>query len=267
MNIQRLLSPRQAGGKGAALRAKRGRAILPPHHFVESGRVKGPAFNRQTHLSESPRQAGDGRTPHVWVYRCISKYLLSVTPISETAALSRSITQGQILGAFVSCFDDYGWQAMKTENWNVTIRAIKRGCFQHKCPTVCSFLGFSLHELPSHFKHLDVSKITLGTSKLTRRMITELFGGEWTAGISDVYAEFSEGIFIRMKAEQCLTVSPRSGKKTIDTMVVVIGIDCVWNCNQIATISLDQTDTTKINDVYKAPRNVADPLGVKVKNN
>lgn len=62
MNIQRLLSPRQTGGKGAALRAKGGQAILPPGHFVESERVKRPASNQQTLdvIFESPR---------VWVYR------------------------------------------------------------------------------------------------------------------------------------------------------------------------------------------------------
>lgn len=48
MNIQRLLSPRQTGGKGAALRAKGGQAILPPNHFVESERVKRPASHQQT---------------------------------------------------------------------------------------------------------------------------------------------------------------------------------------------------------------------------
>lgn len=48
MNIQRLLSPRQTGGKGAALRAKGGQAILPPDHFVESERVTRPASNQQT---------------------------------------------------------------------------------------------------------------------------------------------------------------------------------------------------------------------------
>lgn len=48
MNIQRLLSPRQTGGKGAALRAKGGQAILPRDHFVESERVKRPASHQQT---------------------------------------------------------------------------------------------------------------------------------------------------------------------------------------------------------------------------
>ena len=39
----------------------------------------------------------------------------------------------------------------------------------------------------------------------------------------------------------------------INSIVILSGIDWVWNCNQTATITLNQTDTTEINDVYKSP--------------
>lgn len=50
-----------------------------------------------------------------------------------------------------------------------------------------------------------------------------------------------------------ITVSHAEVK--INSIVKLSGIDWVWNCNQTATITLNQIDTTKINDVYKPPRN------------
>ncbi len=41
----------------------------------------------------------------------------------------------------------------------------------------------------------------------------------------------------------------------INSIVILSGIDWVWNCNQTATITLNQTDTTGIYDVYKSPWN------------
>lgn len=41
----------------------------------------------------------------------------------------------------------------------------------------------------------------------------------------------------------------------INSIVILSGIDWVWNCNQTATITLTQIDTTEINDVYKSPWN------------
>lgn len=64
MNIQRLLSRRQTGGKGAALRAKGGQAILPPHHFVECERVKQPAANQQTACCTGVSQSFDTSCPN-----------------------------------------------------------------------------------------------------------------------------------------------------------------------------------------------------------
>lgn len=39
----------------------------------------------------------------------------------------------------------------------------------------------------------------------------------------------------------------------INSIVKLSGIDWVWNCNQTATISLNQVDTKEINDVYEFP--------------
>lgn len=41
----------------------------------------------------------------------------------------------------------------------------------------------------------------------------------------------------------------------INSIVKLSGIDWVWNCNQTATITLNQIDTPEINDVYKSPWN------------
>ncbi len=41
----------------------------------------------------------------------------------------------------------------------------------------------------------------------------------------------------------------------INSIVILSEIDWVWNCNQTATITLNQIDTTEINDVYKSPWN------------
>lgn len=124
-----------------------------------------------------------------------------------------------------------------------------------------TWLGLFLRELPSFFKHLDLLKERRGDLKA---YIAELFVGRVDCRdlrrTSWILSEFLSGWKL---SNLSLFLHAAVKKESMAWLwrVELTGCEIVY---QTATISLNQTDTAKINDVCKSPWNLTSPLWVKV---